>query len=78
MMASLIYYKKFRKSIENEGYEFNPYEPCVANKIIKVSQMNVFFHVEDCKLSHMRPKIFVKMITWPNQEHESIIEQVSG
>ena len=76
MMASLIYYKKFRKSIENEGYEFNPYEPCVANKIIKVSQMNVFFHVEDCKLSHMRPKIFVKMITWPNQEHEIIIEQV--
>ena len=76
MMASLIYYKKFRKSIENEGYEFNPYEPCVANKIIKVSQMNVFFHVEDCKLSHMRPKIFFKMITWPNQEHEIIIEQV--
>ena len=46
MTAIMIYYKKFRRSIEDEGYEFNPYDPCVTNKIIKLSQKTVCFHVD--------------------------------
>ena len=42
MTASLLYYKKFRNSIEDEGYEFNPYDPCVANKISKGIYITVF------------------------------------
>ena len=37
MTESLLYYKKFRKSIEDEGYKFNPYEPYVSRNIIKGS-----------------------------------------
>ena len=62
--SSLLYYKKFRKSLEDEGHEFNPYDLCVANNIIKVSQMNVCFHVDYCNLRHKIPKVVGKTIAW--------------
>ena len=63
MTASLIYYKKFRNSIEYEGYEFNPYDPCVASKVIKDIKMTVCFHVDNFKLIHKLPKVVGKTIT---------------
>ena len=74
MKASLIYYKKFRKSLEYEGYDFNPYDPCVANKIIKGSQMTVCVHVDNFKLIQNIPKVLCKTTKWINQEYESIFE----
>ena len=62
MKASLIYYKKFRKSLEDERYELNYYEPCVPNNIIKVIHMTVCFHVDDCKLTHKSPKVVENLI----------------
>jgi hypothetical protein len=32
MVASLLYYRKFTKSLTEIGFELNPYNPCVANK----------------------------------------------
>ena len=59
-MASIMYYQKFRKSLELEGHEFNPYNQCITNKIIKNKQTTIFFHVENCKLRHKRPKVVEK------------------
>jgi hypothetical protein len=78
MVASLLYYRKFCKSLTSIGFEFNPYDPCVANKIIKGKQMTIAFHVDDCKLSHKDPKEMDKMITWLREECESIFEDGSG
>ena len=62
MMESLLYYQKFRNTLELKGYEFNPYSPCVANIIIKNKQMKICFHVDDCKLIHRSPKVVEKII----------------
>ena len=62
LTVSLIYYKKFRKNIADEGYEFNLYNPYVAKNVIKVSQMTVCFHVKNCKLSHKSPNEVGKTI----------------
>ncbi len=35
MVASLLYYRKFTRSLKNQGYVMNPYDPCVWNKMIK-------------------------------------------
>jgi hypothetical protein len=36
MVASLlVYYRKFVKSLADMNLVFNPYNPCVANKMIK-------------------------------------------
>jgi hypothetical protein len=78
MVASLLYYRKFCKSLTGIGFEFNPYDPCVANKIIKGNQMTICFHVDDCKLSHKESKEMDKIIEWLREEYESIFEDGSG
>ena len=52
MVTSLLYYRKFVKSLTDIGFVLKPYDPCVAKKMIDGHQMTIFFHVNDCKLSH--------------------------
>ena len=34
------------------GFEVNPYDPCVANKMVNGHQMTVCWYVDDLKVSH--------------------------
>jgi hypothetical protein len=78
MVASLLNYRKFVKSLTNIDFVMNPYDPCVANKMIEGDQMNICFHVDDCKLSHCKTKVMDIMIEYLRQEYESIFEDGSG
>jgi hypothetical protein len=78
MMAGLMYYTKFCRSLLGKGFTFNPYDPCTANKQVDGSQMTICFHVDDCKLSHISPAANDKMIKWLRQEYESIFEDGTG
>lgn len=51
------YYKKFVKSMKSKGFKLNPYDPCMANKQVKGEQLTVCFHVDDCKILHLIPKV---------------------
>jgi hypothetical protein len=62
MVALLLCYKKFVKSLKLNGFRLNPYVPCMANKQVKVEQWTVCFHVDDCKISHLIPKVVDKTI----------------
>ena len=35
----------------------NPYDLCVWNKKVHDKQLTICFHVDDCKLLHMSPKV---------------------
>jgi hypothetical protein len=74
MVASLLYYRKFVKSLTDIGFIINPYDPCVANKIIEGKQMNICFHVDNCKLSHRKKKFMDTMIEYLREEYEIIFE----
>ena len=78
MVASLLYYKKFVKSLKRHGFELNPYDPCVANRMVKEKQQTVCFHVDDCKISHIDSKVNDVFIEELRQEYESIFEDGSG
>jgi hypothetical protein len=78
MVASLLYYRKFFKSLLDISFTLNPYDPCVANKIIEGKQMTICFHVNDCKLSHRNRKVMDRMIKYLRQEYKSIFEDGSG
>jgi len=45
MVSSLLYYKKFLKDIESVGLEVNPYDMCVANRIINGRQNTITWHL---------------------------------
>ena len=52
LQSALLFYNKLRKDLEDSGFEVNPYNPCVANKTVRGSQMTVVWHVDDMKISH--------------------------
>ena len=52
LQSTLLFYRKFRADLEVFGFVVNPYDPCVANKMINGSQMTVIWHVDDLKISH--------------------------
>jgi hypothetical protein len=78
MLTSLLYYKKFVKSLLSIGFEINPYDPCIANKMIKGKQMTICFHINDCKLSHHDHKAVDDFIEWLCQEYKSIFKDGSS
>ena len=52
MRASLLFFRKLRKELEDYGFKVNPYDPCVANKMTKGGkQMTVIWHVDDLMAS---------------------------
>jgi hypothetical protein len=67
MVASTFCYRKFVKSLTDIGFIINPYDPCVANKIIEGKQMTICFHVDDCKLSHCKKKVVDTVIEYLRQ-----------
>jgi hypothetical protein len=67
MVASLLYYRKFVKSLTDIDVVINPYDPCLANKMIEGNHITIFFHVDDCKLSHRKTKAMDSMIEYLRQ-----------
>ena len=39
------------------GFKINPYDPCVANKMIEGSLCVIAWCVDDNKISHKNPKV---------------------
>jgi hypothetical protein len=64
LISSVLYYKKFRNDIESIGFEVNPYDICVANRMIDGKQHTVTWHVDDLKSSHMDPRVNDKFHIW--------------
>jgi len=78
MVAALLYYKKFVKSLTKQGFKLNPYDGYVANKIVNGKQITICFHVNDCKISHDCTKVVDATIKWLQAEYESIFDDGSG
>jgi hypothetical protein len=78
MVAILLYYPKFVKSLTDIDFVINPYDPSVTNKKIEGKQMTICFHVDDCKLGHRKNKVMDSMIEYLRQEYESIFQDGSG
>ena len=47
LRSALLFYKKLAGELVNMGFEINPYDPCVANKMVNGSQMTVTWHVDE-------------------------------
>ena len=64
LQAALLWYKKFRKDLEEIGFKFNPYDPCVANKMVRGKQHTIRFHVDDLMSSHVDPEVNKEFHAW--------------
>ena len=57
MLASLLNYYKFFKTLKLNKFNMSPYDPCVANLLVNGSQESILFHVDYFKLIHRDPKV---------------------
>jgi hypothetical protein len=78
MVASLLYYRKFAKSLTDIHFIINPYDPCVANKIIRGKQMTMCWHVDGLKASHIMTKVMDRIIQYLRHEYKSIFKDGSS
>jgi hypothetical protein len=69
--AALLWYKTFRKDLEDNGFLFNPYNPWVANKKVQGLQQTIVFHVDNLKSSHKSKSVNDKFEKWLNSMYGS-------
>jgi hypothetical protein len=55
LRTSLLFWKKLTEVLQGWGFIINPYDWCVANKVITENQCNIVWHVDDLKISHKSP-----------------------
>ena len=61
MKAALLLYIKFVENLKSIGFQLNPYDPCVANKIVDGAQLTVLWHVDNLKVSHIDEGVVMRM-----------------
>jgi hypothetical protein len=78
MVAALLHYKKFVKSLTKQEYNINPYDGCMTIKVVKGKQVTICFHIDNCKISHKSSAVIDDTITWLRVECKSISEDGLG
>ena len=60
----MLFYCKLTKALLSYGFDLNPYDLCVANKMVNGEQLTICCHVDDLKSSHIDPKVNDKFLQW--------------
>jgi Reverse transcriptase (RNA-dependent DNA polymerase) len=60
--SALLWYELFTSTLQDMGFELNPYDACVANKMINGKQCTVVWYVDDNKISHVDPEVVSQII----------------
>jgi hypothetical protein len=58
-----------RTDLEEIGFKINPYDPCIANRIINGTRHTVKWHVDDLKSSHIYPKVNDRFLEWLEKKY---------
>ena len=64
LKSALLFYRKLVDDLEKDGFVINPYDPCVANKVVDGKQMTCIWHVDDLKVSHVSPDELTGFGAW--------------
>ncbi len=71
MKSALLFYCKLVADLLSLGFEINPYDPCVANKIINDKQMMICWHVDDLFIRHADPSFVTSCLDWLSQRYDT-------
>ena len=61
--AARLFWEKLSAQLQEWGFEPNPYDSCVVNKMINDKQCTVVWHVDDMKTSHVNKKVVDNFIS---------------
>ena len=60
--SALLWYELYVKVLKGMGFVLNPYDKCVANKMINDKQCTIAWYVDDNKISHVDPAVVTKIL----------------
>ena len=72
MVDSLLYYNKFVRTLKSTGFQINPYDPFVANRLLNDKHQTICFRVDNYKLSHQYSKVNGEFINTLRDEYDSV------
>lgn len=74
MKAAKLFWKRLTTSLQKWGFKLNPYDKCVANKMINGKQYTILWHVGDLKISHVDSTVVDNIIALLNDEYGTLQE----
>ncbi len=64
MKSALLFYRKLVADLISFGFEINPYDPCIANKVIDGKHMTICRHVDNLFIGHVDPQVVTTFLDW--------------
>jgi len=68
LRAALLFWRKMSAKLVEWGFVINPYDWCVANKMVNGQQCTVSWHVDDIKASHVDLSTLTHLIGMLDEE----------
>jgi len=62
VVSALLWYELFSGYLKELGFKINPYDSCVANKLINEKQCTIAWYVDDMKVSHVDRNVVTQVI----------------
>jgi hypothetical protein len=69
LSAALLFWKDLSGCLREAGFEANPYDICVMNKMMNGKQCTVLWHVDDLKISHKEAKVTESILDLLNDRY---------
>jgi hypothetical protein len=69
LQAALLFWEDLTECLKEQGYELNPYDSCVANKIVDGKQCTILWHVDDLKISHEDQEVVEGVLRFLNERY---------
>ena len=60
--SAMLWYQLFSSTLVKMGFDINPYDKCVANKMINGKQCTIAWYVDDVKVSHLHEPVVDEVI----------------
>jgi UDP-glucose 4-epimerase len=73
-VSAMSFYKKLRDDLIKQYFEFNPYNPFVASKLVNGQQVIVCCHVDDLNVSPMKYRVIDDFLAWVKDTYGAIGE----
>ena len=70
--ASLLFWEKPSKILEEIGYQRNEYYWCIMNKIINNKQRTILWHVDELNTPHVEPTVISSVLAEIDAEYGKI------
>jgi hypothetical protein len=69
LQAALLFWQDLSGHLIEQGFELNPYDWCVANKMVNGKQCTVLWHVDDLKISHVDSEVVEDVLAALNKRY---------